>query len=125
MAKRTKTAARAGKVKQPAQKPEWKAIETKREIEEDVGSDDGSFMDDDTEDFLPSGWTGTVKGKMESLTAQGPRTHVAVPDPKSPQSQRSLKKDHQHKHQASPNQRRSQKSPSPDWKFQQPFYKSQ
>jgi DNA repair exonuclease SbcCD ATPase subunit len=91
MAKRTKTAARAGKVKQPAQKPEWKAIETKREIEEDVGSDDGSFMDDDTEDFLPSGWTGTVKGKMESLTAQGPRTHVAVPDPKSTTSQSTSK----------------------------------
>jgi hypothetical protein len=82
MAKRTKTSARAGKVKRPAQKPEWKAVENKEEVEEDVDSDDGSFVDDDTEDFLPSGWTGKTKGRKENTAAQGLNQQFAIPKTK-------------------------------------------
>jgi hypothetical protein len=60
MAKRTKTAARAGKVK-PAKPKVWKELEPRAEAEEDVDSDNGSFLDDDTEDFLPAGWTGKAE----------------------------------------------------------------
>jgi hypothetical protein len=61
MAKRTKTAARAGKVKTLAKPAPWKEIELRAEAENDVDSDDGTFLDDDTEDFLPTGWTGKTE----------------------------------------------------------------
>ena len=58
MAKRTKTAARAGKVKGPTNGPEWKPLEPKELMDEEVDSDDGSFLDDeDLGDFLPAAWT--------------------------------------------------------------------
>jgi chromosome segregation ATPase len=69
MAKRTKTTARLGKVKKTTEKTEWKPVEPKTDVEQDLDSDDGSFMDDDTEDFLPAGWTGNSKGKKENKAA--------------------------------------------------------
>jgi hypothetical protein len=41
-------------VKKTTEKTEWKAIEAKADVEQDLDSDNGSFMDDDTEDFLPA-----------------------------------------------------------------------
>jgi chromosome segregation ATPase len=70
MAKRSKMAARAGKVKGPAKGPEWKVIESKDSVEESPDSDDGSFLDDaDMDDFLPSAWTGVSKEKKEGKPA--------------------------------------------------------
>ena len=86
MAKRTKTAARAGKVKK-VEKPDWVALEPKEEVEEDADLDDGCFMYDDTKDFLPAGWDGKVKTddkqvsglkKMTSLTAQPSLTKLST-----------------------------------------------
>lgn len=77
MAKRTKTAARAGKVKTPAKPAPWKEIEPHAEAEADVDSDDGTFLDDDdTEDFLPTGWTGKTErrpGYEKSQEPNGPQ----------------------------------------------------
>jgi hypothetical protein len=49
-------------VKTPAKPAPWKEIEPRAEAEDDVDSDDGTFLDDDTEDFLPTGWTGKTEG---------------------------------------------------------------
>ncbi|KAE9378742.1 hypothetical protein N431DRAFT_460072 [Stipitochalara longipes BDJ] len=79
MAKRSKTAARAGKVKGPAQGPEWKALEPKEALEEEIDSDDGSFLDDeDLGDFLPSAWTGSTKAKKESKPIQTSKKQDAL-----------------------------------------------
>ncbi len=66
MTKRSKTSARAGKVKGPAKGPEWKAVESKDSVEEISDSDVGSFVDDaDMDYFLPSAWTGVSNEKKE------------------------------------------------------------
>ncbi len=78
MAKRTKTAARLGKVKKNTAKTEWKAIEAKNDVEQDLDSDNGSFMDDDTEDFLPAGWTGNSKGKKEDKVAANLKQNIEI-----------------------------------------------
>ena len=56
-------------MKKSTEKTEWKPVEPKTDAEQDLDSDDGSFMDDDTEDFLPAGWTGNSKGKKENKAA--------------------------------------------------------
>jgi hypothetical protein len=48
-------------VKTPAKPAPCKEIEPRAEAEDDVDSDDGIFLDDDTEDFLPTGWTGKTE----------------------------------------------------------------
>jgi len=69
MGKRTRTAARAGKVKGPANGPESKPLQRKELIDGDIDSDDGSFLDDeDLGDFLPAAWTGGTQIKTESKT---------------------------------------------------------
>ncbi|KAE8446695.1 hypothetical protein EG329_011739 [Mollisiaceae sp. DMI_Dod_QoI] len=61
MGKRKKTADRAGKAPPPRPKPSVNN-DPKDKIEvDDSESDAGSFMDDDTVDFLPTAWTGKVK----------------------------------------------------------------
>jgi hypothetical protein len=70
MAKRTKTVARAGKAKTPAKPAPWKEIEPRTEAEDDVDSDDGTFLDDDTKDFLPTSWTSKAERRPGSQQNQ-------------------------------------------------------
>lgn len=69
MAKRKKTAARAGEEKKPPSKATpWKPLEPKVE-EGDCDSDAGSFMKDNTEDFLPAKWAGNSKAEDKKQQA--------------------------------------------------------
>ncbi|CZR54797.1 uncharacterized protein PAC_04681 [Phialocephala subalpina] len=61
MAKRKKTADRIGKTPSSKPKPSRHDEPKAKSQQEDSDSDAGSFMDDDTEDFLPTMWTGKTK----------------------------------------------------------------
>ena len=109
-AKRKKTDAGAGKVKASAEKPEWKLVELEpKEIEEDVDSDNGSFLDDDTEDFLPSGWIGNKKERKESKPMIGLKKQTQATLTKSTSMKSSPTKHHQTPKQ---DQSRQQQSPA-------------
>lgn len=66
MAKKKRTADRADKPKGPPNFPNCSEAVPKPESEDEGDSDYGTFMDDDTEDFLPMKWIGHGKKPTDS-----------------------------------------------------------
>ena len=69
-------------VKTPAKPAPCKEIEPRAEAEDDVDSDDGIFLDDDTEDFLPTGWTGKTERRPGYEKNQEPNSSQSLSTPR-------------------------------------------